>query len=271
MTTPQPATKARSYPTASLAVQAQLAASFYAAQALLAAWAIRDILAIWNQLHLRDVRSSWPAIRTALASLIESRFGMSAAQATAYYAQARMAAGVTGPPPMVSIPPPSTALVTATLDSTGPYALLGRIKQAQPLETAMENTSVVMSGAASRLIQSGARDTVLTLVRDDSEAVGWMRVLGGPRPNCSFCSMLASRGVAFKTKKSAMAYWHNLCQCQPMPVYSAEDAEALRDNDLYQQWKQVTRGYHKQDALNAWRRYWDAKQNRDGIRVLPAA
>ena len=153
MTAPQPATL-QGYPSAAVAAQASLAASFYASQALLAAMAVRDILGIWNQLHLRDVRSSWPAIRTALSALISDRFGMSAAQATTYYAQARTAAGITGPPPTIALPPPSQALVTATLDSTGPYALLGRIKKAQPLELAMENTSVVMSGAASRLISS---------------------------------------------------------------------------------------------------------------------
>jgi hypothetical protein len=174
-----------------------------------------------------------------------------------YHAQAPIAAGITGPPPVVALPPPSPALVTATLDSTGPYALLGRIKKAQPLELAMQNTSVTLSGAASRLVQNGARQVVLAAVQADPEAVAWMRVTAA-NP-CSWCAMLASR-VDYKTEQSAGFKAHSHCRCVAMPIWSAKDAEALRDNDLYQQ-----------DALNAWRRHWDDKMRRDGIRVLPAA
>jgi hypothetical protein len=53
-------------------------------------------------------------------------------------------------------------------------------------------------------------------------------------------------------------------------VFSTQDAEALRDNDLYRQWKQVTKGLSGRDARNAWRRYWDQKMGRDGVRILPA-
>jgi hypothetical protein len=259
---------ARGYPTATAAVQAQLASAFYASQSLLASMAIADILAVWQQLNLRDVRSSWPAIRTALSALIETRFGMSVTQAQGYYAQARIAAGVMGSAPQVTLPPPPQALVVATLDSTGPYALLGRIRQAQPLEQAMENTSVVMSGAASRLISNGARQAVLASVQADPEAVAWMRVTAA-NP-CAWCAMLATR-VDYKSQASAGFKAHNHCRCAAAPIFSRQDAQALLDDGLYQQWQQVTRGLHKKDALRAWRRYWDQKTGRDGIRVRPAA
>ena len=45
----------------------------------------------------------------------------------------------------------------------------------------------------------------------------------------------------------------------------------MKDNPLYQQWKQVTKGHGGKDALRVWRQHWDAQQNRDGVRVLPAA
>jgi hypothetical protein len=174
--------------------------------------------------------------------------------------------------PAVAITPPSQALIAATLDSTGPFALLGRIKAGQPVSTAADNTGVVMSGAASRLIQNGARQAVLQAVKADPQAVGWMRVLGTSRTGpCAFCSMLASRGPVYKSERSAMAYWHNLCKCTPQPVYSRKDAEALADNGLYQQWKDATKGFSGHDAFLAWRRYWDKNKGRDGIRVLPAA
>ena len=57
-----------------------------------------------------------------------------------------------------------------------------------------------------------------------------------------------------------------------MPIFSYKDAKVIRqDNPLYSQWQQATKGTGGKDALNAWRRYWDGQQNRDGVRVLPAA
>src|ERR1039457_6484650 len=117
---------------ASLAAQSSLAAGFYAAQALLAAIAIRDVIQIWQQLNLRDVRSSWPALRTALAALIRDRYGMSVTQAAQYYGQARWAAGVRGVAPVVIPDTMPEPLITATLDSTGSTATRERVSQELP-------------------------------------------------------------------------------------------------------------------------------------------
>lgn len=254
---------------ASLAAQASLASSFYSTQAFLAATSIRDVLTVWSQLNLRDVRSSWPALRTALAALIRDRFGQSAELGTAYYRQARQAADIPGVAHVVTPALPADDLITATLDSTGPYGLLGRIKQGQQLAEANENTGVTMAGAAQRIISNGARQAVLRSVDADAKAVAWMRVTSA-NP-CAFCSMLAGRGAIYRTEKTADFEAHSHCSCVAAPVFSREDVKATRDNPLYQQWKQATKGYGGRDALNAWRRHWDAAQGRDGVRVLPAA
>lgn len=254
---------------AALAAQAGLAAQFYQSQAFLAAVSIRDIITIWQQLNLRDVRSSWPALRTALASLIRDRFGQSAVLGTDFYRRSRLAAGVLGDTPVATPEAPAAALVDATLDSTGPWSLLGRIKTGQPLMTATENTGVQMSGAAQRLISNGARQAVMQSVEKDAKAVAWMRVTSA-NP-CAFCSMLAGRGASYVSEKSASFEAHNLCQCVAAPVFSREVAEATKDNPMYQQWKQATRGHSGADALKAWRAHWDSQQGRDGVRVLPAA
>ena len=254
---------------ASLAAQTSLAAGFYASQAFLAAASIRDVLAVWSQLNLRDVRSSWPPLRTALASLIRDRFGQSALMGQVYYGQARQAAGVLSVPPVINLPPPPEPLIQATLDSTGPYSLLGRIKTGQQVPQASENTGVQMSGAAQRLISNGARQAVLQSVDADAKAVGWMRVTSG-NP-CAFCAMLASRGAVYRSEDSAGFEAHSACCCVAAPVFSHADVKATRDNPLYQQWQQATKGLSGADALKAWRTHWDGQQNRDGVRVLPAA
>lgn len=244
------------YPTASLAMQASAASNFKAQQDLLTLIAVRQVIAIWMQLDQAAVRSSWPVLRVALAALIRDRFGMSARSAETYYAQARTAAGITGPFDAAVVREPDQAVITATLDSMGPYNLLAKIKAAQPVAQAMENTAVQLSGAASRLIVSGARQAILTAVQQDQKAVGWMRVTSASP--CSFCAMLASRGVTYRSEKSAAFSAHDHCMCTAQPVFSAQDAKALADNDLYRQWKQATAGHSGKDALNAWRRYWSS-------------
>lgn len=254
---------------ASLAAQAALAAAFYGAQAWLAVAATRDILQIWQALNLRDVRQSWPALRTALAALVRDRYGQASALGTGYYQQARRAAGVLGEAPRVHVPPPPADLIRATLDSTGPYGLLGRIKTGQQVEQANENTGVILSGATQRLIINGARYGVLQSVEADAKAVAWMRVTG-PNP-CAFCAMLASRGAVYKSEETGGFKSHSHCACVAMPVFDFRVASASYDNPLYQQWKQATKGKSGKDALRAWRQYWDAQQGRDGLRILPAA
>ncbi len=246
------------YETASQAAQASLAEQFRMQQAYAATQAILDILGIWGLLKLGDIRQSWPAIRTALAALIRDRFATAAADGNAYYLQARDAAGVLGDLPEMFLPPmPEDALIQATLDSTGPYTLLAKIKAAEPAEQAAQAAGVRLSGAASRLILNGARQAILASVDADSRAVGWMRVTASDP--CAFCAMLASRGVRYKSEASASFEAHSHCRCEAAPCYSKEDAKALRDSGLAQEWQQATEGYSGKDALKAWRRYWDGK------------
>ena len=257
------------YGTASQAAQASLAEQFRMRQAYAATQAILDILGIWGLLKPGDIRSSWPAIRTALAALIRDRFATAAADGNAYYLQARTAAGVLGDLPEMSLPPmPEDALIQATLDSTGPYTLLAKIKAAEPVAQAAQTTGTKVSEAAARLILNGARQAVLQAVTEDSEAVGWMRVTASDP--CAWCAMLASRGAVYKSEESASFDAHYRCRCSAQCVFSREDAKALRNAPLAQEWQQATAGYSGKDALNAWRRYWDGK-DRDVIAVPSVA
>lgn len=252
MATPQ------GYETASQAAQASLAEQFRMQQAYAATQAILDVLGIWGLLKLGDIRSSWPAIRTALAALIRDRFATAAAEGNAYYLQARSAAGVLGEAPSLVLPlMPEDALIQATLDSTGPYTLLAKIKAAEPVPAAAQSAGTKMSEAATRLILNGARQAVLQSVKDDSQAVGWMRVTASDP--CAWCAMLASRGPVYKSEASASFDAHYRCRCSAQAVFSREDAKALRNAPLAQEWQQATEGYSGKDALRAWRRYWDGK------------
>jgi hypothetical protein len=246
------------YSTASQAAQASLAEQFRMQQAYGSTQAMLAILAVWGLLDLRDVRSSWPAVRTAITALVRDGFTTAAREALAYYEQARAAAGVAEELPPLAIPDlPSPDLITATLDATGPYTLLGKIKAAEPVQQAAQTAGVRLGGAASRLILNGARQAVLTSVDSDAKAVGWMRVTASDP--CAFCAMLASRGASYKSEQAAGFLAHNHCRCSAAPCWSREDAKALRNGPLAQEWQKVTQGLSGQDARNAWRRYWDAE------------
>jgi hypothetical protein len=249
---------AQGYETASQAAQASLAEQFRMQQAYASTQAMLAILAVWGLLDLRDVRSSWPAVRTGIAALVRDGFTTAARDALAYYEQARLAAGVAEELPPLAIPElPPPELLSATLDATGPYTLLAKVKAVEPVQQAAQSAGVRMSGAASRLILNGARQAVLQSVDTDAKAVGWMRVTASDP--CAFCAMLASRGASYRSEASAGFKAHNHCRCSAQPVFSREDAKALRNGPLAQEWQQATAGYSGKDALRAWRRYWDAE------------
>jgi hypothetical protein len=255
--------RSQGYSSASAAAQAYLAQAFHAQQAYLAMAVVREVLAIWSQLNLRDVRSSWPVLRAALAQEIRSQYVLSAQQANSYFLQSRSAAGVMTPPPDLAVPPPPVQeLITAVTDSTGPYRLLASIKSASlPLEQAVQNTGVVLAGASTRLVLNGGRQAILSAVQADQKAIAWMRVTAA-NP-CAWCAMLASRGAVYRSEASAGFSAHGHCRCTAAPVFSENNAGFIAQNNLLQQeWKRVTRGHSGKYARRAWRRYWD-KQHPD--------
>ena len=105
--------------------------------------------------------------------------GQAAQLGTGYYQQARRAAGIFTEAPRIVVPPPPEPQITATLDSMGPWNLLGKIKQGQQVATANENTGVQLSGAAQRLISNGARQAVMESVKATPRRSGGC---GSPRP-----------------------------------------------------------------------------------------
>ena len=238
-------------------VKAQ-AQQFQASQALLAAILIRDVIGIFAGLGLSNVRASWPPVEAAIAAMIKDRFRLSAVLGQSFYRDQRLAAGAAGSFE-ASIPPlPSQARLLGTLQATGPYSLLQDIGGGKPLEQALQNASVRIGGAAAYLALEGARTLVTDAVREDPEALAWMRETTSGHP-CAFCAMLASRGAVYKNEKTAGFEAHDHCACVAVPVWTQYAIKLLRDNDLALAWEKQTKGYSGAAARNAWRRYWDAQ------------
>lgn len=71
----------------------------------------------------------------------------------------------------------------------------------------------------------------------------WARVPSGTE-TCSFCLMLASRGFAYASEKSASekaegGHYHAGCDCRVVASFNGSDIEGYDPDELYRQWKQT--------------------------------
>lgn len=240
------------------AAQMQIAVQQRAAQALLRATIVRDVIGAWRALFQpTQARASWPNLKVLLAALVRDRAAMSSALAAGYYSQARTAAGIKGGFQADLAPAPVEEQIDATLDPMGLGSFLRGIKSGQTEDQAMNNAAVLLSGATSRLALQPARETVIGAVETDTEAVGWVRITDG-HP-CAFCAMLAGRGIAYKSEATAGFKAHDHCACMPAAAFSGDEVWLQHGKDLRDQWDEVTAAHSGDAALNAWRRHWEGR------------
>ena len=145
-----------------------------------------------------------------------------------------------------------------SLTVTGPVSQKAKTARRDP--QGRDKSLVESSGAASRHVRAGERETLLRLVEDDVEALGWMRVTDGDP--CAFCAMLASRGPIYKQGSFDRAQVHDACGCSLMPVWSTDTGWPGRGKEFERLWRRSTRGLTGKDAIAAFRRAL-ARQRRD--------
>lgn len=112
-------------------------------------------------------------------------------------------------------------------------------------DTARRRRSLARTERASatmKAAQSGARDTINTMARDDPRAIGWVRVPHHPTP-CGWCLMLASRGIIlYRSAATARSAWHENCHCTAEPVFSRDhyftSPQFAKNRALYVIWRQ---------------------------------
>lgn len=134
-------------------------------------------------------------------------------------------------------------------------------------EEAHRQAGAQQAGAAGRVAMNGGRSTVWHHTSRDGRALGYVRLSRTGTP-CGFCAMLISRGVAYKSERSATYkdgdLFHDHCHCYAEPIFSRSqfDGSGLFElNRQYQAlWPEGTKGYSGKAALNAWRRFLRAQQ-----------
>lgn len=228
-------------------------------QVALRAGVSRDVVSLLRDLFdVDNADRAWPAIRSMLAAMSTQQHATSATMANTYYGQARTEAGAGGA--FIPITPAALAeeLLRVVLDSTGIAAFKRAIGLGKTPEEALQIAGVTLSGAVSRLVLSGGRDSILGNVRRDRQAVGWARLTD--KDPCAFCAMLASRGPVYRSKRTAEFPAHDHCACMPVPAWNRDEAWLQHSRDLYEQWQKVTAGNSGADARRAWRRHWGNRE-----------
>lgn len=177
--------------------------------------ALRDFLLLWPL---------WNGDRETFASLVQATLPLirvykqaSAAVAASYYQTLRSTEGVVGRPSVRLAATVDPEQIISSLYVTGQVKTRDALNSGAAPEQARKAALTRVSGAVSRHVLTGGRETVLNSVAADKRAIGWARVTDGDP--CYFCLTLASRGAVYKTEQSASFEAHDHCGCSAMPVF----------------------------------------------------
>ncbi|MEV7466114.1 hypothetical protein AB0O20_06315 [Streptomyces kronopolitis] len=231
---------------------------------------LRDMKKLRRLIVASRLKSSVPSWIDAVRVLVD-QYGQTAASAAAdFYDSQREAAGVPGnfTVPLADPPPDDQidlSMRWATKDLWPRDADVATEVQSRPIEERMAAAQVKAEQAAQRLVVDQGRQTLRQAVQQDRGAVGYARAaaLGG----CSFCKLMASRGMVYKSADSAgrdandrfsgdasVAKFHNDCHCAIIPVFRGQRFEL---SPHAAEWDRIYREYaagHPGDQLRLFRR-----------------
>lgn len=213
--------------------------------------ALQDYARIWPL--WRGDRDSFDRLVVATIPLVTAHHRVSATLAAAYYDTFRRAERVPGRPT------PKLATferdkVAKSLYVTGSVMTSKALAAGQAPQAAMRTALTRTSMAVTRHVLAGERETLVESSREDPQASGWMRVTSGRA--CSFCAMLASRGVVYSAD-SADFEAHDGCGCGAEVAYDGTSLPpaSQRYREL---WDEHAKG--EADQLNAFRRALEGRQ-----------
>lgn len=235
-----------------------LTAAHRSAQLTLRSALIRDLLQVWK-LFDPARPESYGEFMSIAEILIRSLYRDSSGLATVYYREFLEAEGIAGRAFVVSAPELAQERIQIALRSTGLAGTLRSLRLGYPEQAALAQGFVQVSGAASRLVLTGARETITATAISDGRVSGWIRATDG-KP-CAFCAMLASRGPAYRNSSESSAGFraHDHCSCVPEPYYDGS-AWPERNQQFHDLWNETTRGHGGRDAVNLFRAALEAAE-----------
>jgi hypothetical protein len=243
---------------------AALTRAHSARQLALRATTLRDLLALWGTVDATDLSSSIHVFVRAAVVLARARNQDSAGLAANYYRLFRTAEGIPGTAVARLAAAPTVEQIAAEVRGASLAGIVNARRAGASAEVATRHGFVRAAGAVTKLVLSGGRMTLLRSVEADPRTIGWGRVTSGDP--CAFCRMLAGRGPAYGSKRSADFEAHDSCACTAEPSYEGSEPSA-QAVQYQREWKAaqaqaakeraegVERASTTNDALNAYRRY----------------
>lgn len=243
--------------------------AYRAQQLAIQAGSLDGLLLLWRAVDATRLGDTIDVFAQAAAILAGQGFAQSAAGAVAYYPlfrRAEVGTAVT----IGAASAPAQAALAAEIRGSALTGIINGRRAGMSVEAAQNNGLVKVIGTMSKLVLAGGRRTIIQGIDGDREAEGWMRATSGDP--CPFCRMLASRGAAYKTAKSADFQPHDHCSCTPEPLYrSSKKALGVSEasKEYARQWKAAQEWARETDArsdgtsnnaLNNFRRYLAAGQ-----------
>lgn len=177
--------------------------------------ALRDFLLLWPLWTGDD--QSFARLVQATRPLVDVYRRVSATLASSYYTAARMDAGVSGAAGVQLAAAVDAKQLATSMYVTGQVSARNALDAGRTAAAARQTALAQVSGAVTRHVLDGGRQTLLDTVQADKHALGWARVTDGDP--CYFCLTLASRGAVYKTEQSASFEAHDHCGCSAMPVF----------------------------------------------------
>lgn len=271
-------------------VAAELTRTYQAGQRRISRGLLAELLRLWRAVVDPSDMASFVRFAELAAGLVGQRRAESAQAAARFYelfrasqvvpAQASALLGVgAGAAPGLAVaeaPPLQDQAVAGVLRGAALAGFVGARRAGRDERRALDNAFVKASGTATRIVANGGRDTILQAVRNDEDALGWLRVTDGDP--CHFCLTLASRGPEYKSRATASFQAHDHCGCVAVPVYRGTPipASTRRAEEIYvaaQRWARANSDLAAKgtanDALNNVRRYLEHR--REGSNASSAA
>lgn len=201
----------------------------------------RDMKKLRRLILPSRLQKSVPDWIAAVGDLINQYGETSASLAADFYDAQRLEAGVPGDFTVALPDPPSREQIEASLrwaskDIWPRDEATATQVQLRPIEERLDVAEVKAEQVAQKLVADQGRETTREAVRKDPPAVGFARAaaLGA----CSFCRLMASRGMVYRSAGSAgedanslftgdasVAKFHNDCHCAIIPVFRGQRFE----------------------------------------------
>lgn len=187
-----------------------------------------DLDKLWQSLDLSNPLAVRDALLEFVPALVREYGDVAAAAAADWYEEIRSSV-ITGNYRAVTGGVVDSAQVEASVRYAAGHLFAGSPEQALS----------VINGSVQRFVQYSGRETIARNVSRDRSKPRYARVPQGPT-TCAFCSLMASRGFVYRSKKTAGQdhKYHDDCDCQIVPSWDESPyIEGYDPDALYDQYQ----------------------------------